>query len=110
MAEYTKRVPMPDENLLIEVRGRALCLEFSTRWLILELVRRYEANISKPSDVVEVVRCKNCVHFIPDEFLDHTEYPNDLEADGLCDNIDKYTDGDRYCSSGVKMDGKDDNR
>ena len=66
--------------------------------------------ITPTVDAVEVVRCKNCVHFIPDEFLDHTEYPNDLEADGLCDNIDKYTDGDRYCSSGAKMDGKDDNR
>ena len=58
------------------------------------------------ADVVEVVRCKDCKYFIPDKCLDHTKYPNDLEADGLCGNIDKYTDEDRFCSSGAKMDGK----
>lgn len=51
------------------------------------------------ADFVEVVRCKDCEYFIPDKYLNHTKYPNDLEADGLCDNIDKYTDENRYCSS-----------
>ena len=51
---------MTNEKLLTEVRFRALGLEFSTRWLVLELARRYEANTSKPCDVVEVVRCKDC--------------------------------------------------
>ena len=50
----------------------------------------------------EIITCKDCKYFIPDEYLDHIEYPNDLEADGLCDNIDKYTDIDRYCSSAKK--------
>ena len=45
---------MTNENLLTEVRNRAVALEFSTRWLVLELARRYEANISKDADVVKV--------------------------------------------------------
>jgi hypothetical protein len=49
------------------------------------------------TNLVRVVRCKDCKHFIPDEMLDHTKYPNDLEADGVCDNIDKYTDKDHFC-------------
>lgn len=47
--------------------------------------------------VIVPVRCKDCKHFIPDEMLDHTEYPNEIEADGICDNIDKYTDKDHFC-------------
>ena len=52
------------------------------------------------SDVVEVVRCRDCKYFIPSRFLDKLEYPNEIEADGLCDNKDKYTDNCDYCSHG----------
>lgn len=65
----------------------------------------YRAAMNR-ADVVEVVRCKDCKYFIPDKYLDHTKYPNDLEADGLCGNIDKYKDEDCFCSSGAKMDGE----
>ena len=50
--------------------------------------------------VILPIRCKDCKHFIPDEYLDHTKYPNKIEADGLCDNIDKYTDIDHFCYYG----------
>ena len=50
--------------------------------------------------VILPVRCKDCKHFIPYEMLDHTEYPNEIEADGVCDNIDKYTDIDHFCYYG----------
>ena len=54
------------------------------------------------ADVVEVVRCKDCKFFIPDSELDHNEYPNIIEADGLCDNSLKFTDADDYCSYGER--------
>ena len=54
------------------------------------------------ADVVEVVRCKNCVDYIPNADLDHEQMPNDLEADGYCDNWLKYTDAHCFCSSGRK--------
>lgn len=53
------------------------------------------------SDVVKVVRCKDCKRFIPKEKLNPTKYINPLEADGLCVNCDKYTDADDFCSYGV---------
>ena len=51
------------------------------------------------ADVVEVVRCKDCKYFIPKENLTD-EYDNPLGADGLCDNCDKYTDANDFCSCG----------
>ena len=54
------------------------------------------------ADYAEVVRCKNCVDYIPDADLDHEQLPNDLEADGYCDNWLKYTDAHCFCSSGRK--------
>ena len=54
------------------------------------------------ADVVEVVRCKDCVDYIPNADLDHEQLPNDLEADGYCDNWLKYTDAHCFCSSGRK--------
>ena len=91
---------MTNENLIAEVRSRVLGLEFSTRWLILELARRYEANISKPSDVVEVQHgrwakkryeyvCSICGGEVPD---------------------DGYWFSPFCPSCGAKMDGKDDNK
>jgi hypothetical protein len=56
------------------------------------------------ADVVEVVRCKDCVDYIPDAELDHEQLPNDLEADGYCDNWLKYTDETNFCSSGRRTD------
>jgi hypothetical protein len=56
------------------------------------------------ADFVEVVRCKDCKCYIPDSELDHNEYPNPLEADGLCENIDKYTDETDFCCYGERSD------
>ena len=53
------------------------------------------------ADVVEVVRCKDCKYYIPKENL-ADEYANPIGADGLCDNTDKYTDEDDYCSYGER--------
>ena len=48
------------------------------------------------ADMVEVVRCKDCKFFIPDAELDHNEYPNIIEADGLCDCSLKFTDANDF--------------
>lgn len=53
------------------------------------------------ADVVEVVRCKDCVYYIPNEKL-ADGYDNAIGADGLCDNTDLYTWEDDYCSDGRK--------
>ena len=52
-------------------------------------------------DAVPVVRCKDCVYYIPAEDLP-CEYDNPIDADGLCDNIDKYADRDGFCSQGKR--------
>ena len=54
------------------------------------------------ADYAEVVLCKDCVDYIPNADLDHEQLPNDLEADGYCDNWLKYTDAHCFCSSGRK--------
>ena len=56
-------------------------------------------------DCVEVVRCKDCKYYIPDADVDHSEFPNYLDADGLCDNMLKYTDKMCYCSYGKRKGG-----
>lgn len=63
----------------------------------------YYKYVSKPlADVAEVVRCKDCKYFIQDAELDHNEYPNIIEADGLCDCSLKLTDADDFCSNGER--------
>lgn len=57
---------------------------------------------SHAADVVEVIRCKDCKYFIPDAELDHNEYPNIIEADGLCDSSLKFTDAYDFCSHGER--------
>lgn len=57
---------------------------------------------AEKKDLVEVVRCKDCKHFTPKEKLNPIKYINPLEADGLCENSDKYIDSDDYCSYGVR--------
>lgn len=53
-------------------------------------------------DVVEVVRCKDCKWFVYDMDLNHEEYPNQIEADGLCQITDKYCDMPHFCSYGER--------
>lgn len=53
------------------------------------------------TNFVEVVRCEDCQHFISKENLTD-EYDNPLGYDGLCDNIDKYTDTNDFCSCGKR--------
>lgn len=63
-----------------------------------------------PTLIIEdlgIVRCKDCKYFIPAKDLTD-EYYNLLGADGFCDNIDKYTDSNDFCSDGdcgAKMGG-----
>ena len=54
------------------------------------------------ADFVEVVRCGKCECFIPDSELNHEEYPNPLEADGWCENIQCYAYKDDFCSYGER--------
>ena len=55
-------------------------------------------------DDLGIVRCRDCKYFVPAKDLTD-EYDNPLGADGLCDNADKYTDSNDFCSSGAKMGG-----
>lgn len=47
--------------------------------------------------VIVPVMCENCEYFMPKPILTD-EYDNPLGYDGICDNCDKYTDKDDYCS------------
>ena len=60
------------------------------------------ASFKNKADYAEVVRCKDCIHYVPDSELDHNEFPNHIEADGYCDNCLRYTDKTDFCSSGRK--------
>lgn len=53
------------------------------------------------------VRCRECKEFISKDNLDKEEYPNPLDCDGLCDNTDKYTYADDYCSYGEREENGD---
>ena len=64
-------------------------------------IARQEIEEIPTADVVEVVRCKDCVYYIPNEKL-ADGYDNAIGADGLCDNTDLYTWEDDYCSDGRK--------
>ena len=59
----------------------------------------HEIRNAPTEDVVKVVRCKDCKHYIPKAILTD-EYDNPLGYDGICDNCDKYTDKDDFCSYG----------
>ena len=43
------------------------------------------------------IRCESCDYYIPKAILTD-EYDNPLGYDGICDNCDKYTDKDDFCS------------
>lgn len=76
-------------------------------WSVLNADAHYIAlYLLSNTDFTEVVRCKDCKCYIPDSELDHNEYPNPLEADGLCENIDKYTDETDFCSFGERKEDK----
>ena len=53
------------------------------------------------SQFIQVVRCKDCRYFISKANLTD-EYDNPLGYDGLCDNNDKYTDANDFCSCGKR--------
>lgn len=55
-----------------------------------------------PADVVEVVRCKDCKWFVYDMDLNHETYPNEIEADGICQITEKYCDMPHFCSYGER--------
>ena len=67
---------------------------------------QYLADYLLANDVVKVVRCKDCKHYIPKENLTD-EYDNSIGADGLCDNTDTYTDETDFCSYGELKELKD---
>ena len=50
-------------------------------------------------DAVEVVRCENCEFWIGEMYKDPTL--------GYCEICDRVTDNDDFCSTGIKMDGGD---
>ena len=62
------------------------------------------------ADVVEVVRCKDCKCYIPDNKLNHSEYHNLISADGVCENFDKYINETDFCSYGKRKEITDDTK
>ena len=94
------------DETLVNAKLKEICENTATTYGIVyggraEKFERLTEDIPT-ADVVEVVRCKDCVDYIPDADLDHEQLPNDLEADGYCDNWLKYTDAHCFCSSGRK--------
>lgn len=71
-------------NMLDPIHGGVICDSFKDK-----------------TNFVEVVRCEDCQYFISKENLTD-EYDNPLGYDGLCDNIDKYTDMNDFCSCGKR--------
>lgn len=51
---------------------------------------------------IQTMANEDCKYYIPDADIDHNEYPNEIEVDGLCDNCLKYTDEMCFCSYGGK--------
>ncbi len=49
-------------------------------------------------DTVEVVRCKDCIHYLP--------YQKPVEFDGRCTACRGDTDEDEFCSRGVRREQK----
>lgn len=90
---------MQTSKLIAEVRGKAMAMEYSQRWLVLEMARRLENATS--IDTVSVVRCKDCLHNAANwqhDELDETDY-----TDIVCDYF--LTDGmypDDFCSYGAR--------
>jgi hypothetical protein len=52
---------MNNRTIIDEARTRAAGMEFSHRWLILEMAKRLE--LFTDAGVVPVVRCKDCKHY-----------------------------------------------
>ena len=48
-------------ELIKDARTKAMGMEFSQRWIVLEMANRLEMLMSV--DAVPVVRCKDCKHF-----------------------------------------------
>lgn len=61
-----------------------------------------EKSTRPAADVVEVVRCKDCKWFVYDMDLNHETYPNEIEADGICQITEKYCDMPHFCSYGER--------
>jgi hypothetical protein len=53
--------PIENSHLISDVRTRAMALDFTTRWLVLELAKRYEKAIS--SGAAEARCCKGCKYY-----------------------------------------------
>ena len=96
---------MPNNELIAEVRTKAMSMEFSQRWLILEMANRLE--IATNIEAVPVVRCKDC------------KYINrEIHAKGygcLCDahSCDRegherylYVEDYDFCSYGERREGE----
>ena len=64
------------------------------------------------ADVVEVVRCKDCVHYIPYDWMFSEVWKSqnieDYSQDEIgCEWIDHYIKPDGYCSFGERKGGED---
>lgn len=82
--QYLDYLESIDQKGLIDTEGRA---KFTVDYLL-------------ANGVIVPVRCKECEHFTPKEKLNPIKYINPLEADGFCENLDKYIDADDFCSYG----------
>ena len=81
---------MTDREKLIELLKKA----DSATW-----GQTYEtyADYLLANGVIVPIRCENCEYYIPKAILTDV-YDNPLGYDGICDNCDKYTDKDDFCS------------
>lgn len=63
------------------------------------------------ADAVEVVRCKDCVHYMPYDWMFSEVYKSQNIEDYLqneigCEWIDHYVNPDDFCSFGERKDGE----
>lgn len=107
MAEYKDIAPLKEQIADIKKAIHSPNSDYLTGYLCALSVTEGVIAYLPAADVVEVVRCKDCKFFIPDAELDHNEYPNITEADGLCDCSLKFTDADDFCSHGERKYGAD---
>ena len=90
---------MPTSELIAEMRTRAMAMEYSQRFLVLEMANRLEM---ATKDVVPVVRCKDCKHY-------HTHNRSvkwNTESMYCCKSALKKVCPDDFCSYGERREGE----
>lgn len=89
---------IPTSELITEARNKAMGMEFSLRWIVLEMAKRLE--VATSVDAVPVVRCRNCVcSFMANGTVEFNGAYLCSHPKGLSGKLDLDTD---YCCHGIR--------